>query len=624
MTHKKPFFGLLLLSLLLISARLAGQSVPLGINYQAVARDETGKELTQRKIDVQFTILSGSPVGTEVYQEIHYDVVTSKYGVFSLRIGTGTKSNTDGPEFSSIQWETANHFLKVEIDFGRGFVSMGTMQFMAVPYALFAYKSLEPGPQGPKGDTGAQGPQGPQGLKGDQGDPASDNQTLSFDGTNLTIDNGNTINLSTLNVPHSLTILGDTLSIYGGNKVGLPNQIQDLSLDAYDNLKITKNTAATSISLTKYLDNTDSQGLSFNPATNILSITGGASTDLGNLRQNLTYTGDILSITNVTSPVSVNLTKYLDNTDSQGLSFDSGTGFLSISGGTGATLTSLKLPVTFNSATGFLNINGGTSADLSGLKLPVTFSSTTGLLSINGGTAADLSGLKLPVTFNSSTGAVSINGGTSATLTTLKLPVTFTASTGQVSINGGTAADLSGLKLPLTYTASTGMLSINGGTAADLSSLKESISYNPSTYTVTLSNGNSTTIGSIIAFRARKTSSDTGLSFLTDYDFIPAIVDYNDPVTGYDSGSGVFTAPIAGIYTFNISYTATGSGDSRSLKLNLNGGLYEILNSGISSNTSITRSITMKLAGGDKVKVIINTGTSNESGTGSFSGFRVY
>ena len=28
---------------------------------------------------------------------------------------------------------------------------MGTIQFLAVPYALYAQKSLEPGPPGPKG-----------------------------------------------------------------------------------------------------------------------------------------------------------------------------------------------------------------------------------------------------------------------------------------------------------------------------------------------------------------------------------------------------------------------------------------------------------------------------------------
>jgi len=58
---------------------------------------------------------------------------------------------------------------------------------LSVPYALYAEKSLEAGLQGSKGDTGPQGLQGVQGLKGDQGDPASDKQTLSLVGSDLSI-----------------------------------------------------------------------------------------------------------------------------------------------------------------------------------------------------------------------------------------------------------------------------------------------------------------------------------------------------------------------------------------------------------------------------------------------------
>ena len=332
MVHKRLFIGSVLLLIALVPLKTSAQSVPLGMHYQAVARDEAGNELTLKSIDVKFTILSGSPAGTEVYQELYTGVVTSKYGVFSLIIGKGTRVNPNGPDISAVDWGQADHWLKVEIDFGRGFINMGTMQFMAVPYAMYAFKSLEPGPQGI---------QGVQGPKGDQGDPASDKQSLSFDGANLSIENGNTINLATLNVPHSLSILGDTLSIFGGNKVGLPNQIQDLTLDAYDNLKITKNSSATSISLSKYLDNTDNQGLSFNSGSNILSITGGTSANLTPMKQNLSYSGNLLSITNVASPVQVDLTKYLDNTDNQALSYNPSTYTLSLTNGGTAVIGSM-------------------------------------------------------------------------------------------------------------------------------------------------------------------------------------------------------------------------------------------------------------------------------------------
>jgi hypothetical protein len=295
------------------------------MHYQAVARDEAGNELTQKTIDVKFTILSGSPIGTQVYQELYPGVVTSKYGVFSLIIGKGTKTDPSGPDISQVPWDQANQWLRVEIDFGRGFINMGTMQFMAVPYAMYAYKSLEPGPMGPQGPPG---------------DPASDKQTLSFDGSILSISNGNTVDLGTLNVPHSLSILGDTLSIFGGNKVELPDQIQDLTLDASNILKITKNSTATPIDLSKYLDNTDSQTLLFNPANNNLTISGGNAVDLTPMKQNLSLNGNILTLTNVSNPVQVDLTKYLDNTDSQQLSYDPATYTLSLTNGGSVTLVS--------------------------------------------------------------------------------------------------------------------------------------------------------------------------------------------------------------------------------------------------------------------------------------------
>lgn len=524
---------LILLVLAVITISVSAQTVPLGINYQAVTRDNSGKELVNQIIQVKFSILSGSAVGEIAYEELHSNVRTTSYGVFSLIIGEGTRLSGTAEGLSGIAWDEANQYLKVEVDFGQGFISMGTMQFFAVPYALYAKRSLEPGPQGPVGPQGAQGPKGEQGLKGDQGDPATDNQKLSFDGTNLSIaPNGNTVNLSTLNVPHNLTILGDTLSIFGGNKIGLPNQIQDLTLDGSNILKITKNATASSIDLSKYLDNKDQQTLSFNQLNNNLTISGGNSADLTPMKQDLLLTGNNLTITNKLSPAVIDLSKYL-----QSLSFNSTTNKLSIS-----------------------NVAG--EIDLTGLK----------------------------------------NDADSDPLNEIQ----------DLSLSGN----------ELTITNKTSPAKINLAAYLDNTD-NQTLSYNLSNYTLSLTNGGSAVIGSLICFRAKKTISETGLSFMTDFDFISGNVDYNDGL-GYDGTAGVFTAPTPGIYTFNISYTATGSGDARTLKLYLNGGLYEILNSGITATTSLTRSSTMKLITGDKVKVIINTGTSTETGTGSFSGFRIY
>ncbi|MBS0011889.1 MAG: hypothetical protein KFF49_10795, partial [Bacteroidales bacterium] len=227
------------------------QQVPYGINYQAVARDSYGNELTDQRIDIRFTVLSSTMLGNIEYQEMHSEVPTSRYGVFSVTIGKGTPIMGSCESFEDIRWESAPHFLKVEIKFDNNFSDMGTMQFLSVPYALYAARSLEPGPPGPKGD---------------QGDPASDDQILSFDGSNLTIEGGNTVNLGAL------------LNVDDAD-ADPENEIQDLRIDS-DILRITRNGEYTPISLVKYLDNTDEQTLAFNSSDGTLTISSGNSVDM--------------------------------------------------------------------------------------------------------------------------------------------------------------------------------------------------------------------------------------------------------------------------------------------------------------------------------------------------------
>jgi len=151
----------------------------------------------------------------------------------------------------------------------------------------------------------------------------------------------------------------------------------------------------------------------------------------------------------------------------------------------------------------------------------------------------------------------------------------------------------------------------------------QQLSYNPQTNTLSLTNGGSVTLGSIVAFRARKMISTTA-SMATDVVFLPTVVDYNDG-NAFNSLTGEFIAPATGLYTFTASYYADGSGGSRKISIFLNSSLYEDLAIEIASQTQVTpRSITMKLNQGDVVKLIINTGLATQTGTGTFSGFKVY
>jgi len=55
-----------------------------------------------------------------------------------------------------------------------------------------------------------------------------------------------------------------------------------------------------------------------------------------------------------------------------------------------------------------------------------------------------------------------------------------------------------------------------------------------------------------------------------------------------------------------------------------NGNLYDYLESAVVPNSTLYRSLTIKLNASDKIKVVIYTGTAMGVGTGTFSGYKVY
>lgn len=141
--------------------------IPQGINYQAVARDANGNELTNSNLGVRITLHSGSATGPQIYQETFTfgSIVTNEFGLFTVAIGTGTPSGTFN--FSSINWGASGSiFLQVEIDpDNAGFRDMGATQLWSVPFALYANSSGgTQGATGSTGPTGANGATGPTGI----------------------------------------------------------------------------------------------------------------------------------------------------------------------------------------------------------------------------------------------------------------------------------------------------------------------------------------------------------------------------------------------------------------------------------------------------------------------------
>lgn len=173
--------------LLFVSIFAFGQTVPQGINYQAIAIDESGKPIpgvdivgspiNDAEIGVRISILENSPTGAVLYQEEH-EVLTDQYGMFNLVIGQGLQVSPD--PFSSIDW-IGDKYLQVElsVDNNGDFKLSAVQQLMSVPYAFLADRALN--------------------VDDADADPTNEIQNLSVSGDSLTISAGNTVVLPSSN-----------------------------------------------------------------------------------------------------------------------------------------------------------------------------------------------------------------------------------------------------------------------------------------------------------------------------------------------------------------------------------------------------------------------------------------
>lgn len=145
----KAILLILLVPIFVCSGFIArAQSGLTGFNYQALARTSNqGEPLKLQAIQVRFSILTGSPDGPAIYVE-RQTAVTNSQGLFNLVIGQGT---VETGSFATIPWSAANQYLKVELDKNgnNDFVPIGSMPFMAVPYALYAVNGGTGGGGGP-------------------------------------------------------------------------------------------------------------------------------------------------------------------------------------------------------------------------------------------------------------------------------------------------------------------------------------------------------------------------------------------------------------------------------------------------------------------------------------------
>lgn len=130
---------------LVISLNILAQ-IPHAINYQAAVRDTNGVLITNQNISLRISIIIDSINGQIIYSEI-YTTATNNFGLVNIAVGKGQVLTGN---FSDINWLSANHFIKTEVDMngGSNYAFMGVTQLLSVPYALAARSLILTAPDG--------------------------------------------------------------------------------------------------------------------------------------------------------------------------------------------------------------------------------------------------------------------------------------------------------------------------------------------------------------------------------------------------------------------------------------------------------------------------------------------
>lgn len=136
----KQFFRSLLSAVLIagaVSISAQAQTVPSGMNYQAVARDLSGNVLANEAIDLKITLTNRQGSGVVTYYTETHPVTTNLLGLFSVVIGEGKP--TTG-QFKSVPWSTDEVWMEIAIRSGSDtrFTTVSSSKLLAVPYAFHA------------------------------------------------------------------------------------------------------------------------------------------------------------------------------------------------------------------------------------------------------------------------------------------------------------------------------------------------------------------------------------------------------------------------------------------------------------------------------------------------------
>lgn len=202
------------IALVLITLTLCFSSsaqVPESFKYQAVIRGVSGNIISNQMIGLQVEILNDPALGIAVYTET-FQTTSNNYGLINIEIGTGITSDN----FSAINWENGEYFIRTSIDLSGGtlYSLLGTSQLVSVPYSLHS-KTAEFAINDSVNDADS--------------DPLNELQQLSLNGNDLSISDGNSVDLSSVNYNISESIV-DSLVANNGYLTSIPSTTKSIEI----------------------------------------------------------------------------------------------------------------------------------------------------------------------------------------------------------------------------------------------------------------------------------------------------------------------------------------------------------------------------------------------------------
>jgi hypothetical protein len=131
--------SLLTFLLVLTTGLLSAQTVPGGINYQALFRAEDGSPMVNQKVQIEVNLTSGEEVPEIFYQELH-QLTTDEFGLLSIPIGKGQYPFSS---LDDVPWEKGNIWLSIGLLRDGRYREISKNQLLSVPYTMHAGSARE-------------------------------------------------------------------------------------------------------------------------------------------------------------------------------------------------------------------------------------------------------------------------------------------------------------------------------------------------------------------------------------------------------------------------------------------------------------------------------------------------